>query len=416
MDYSNLPRYQDDAGRQSAIDSSGRIHKRSFLISASFLFALAMFCVISRFIIRIFGRLRIRLDDGLVLLAAAMLAVAFAACLQELDALYVLEALNKKIIVPTADELPLISNVQKWSIIFATFNWTSVYLVKFAFLYFFHTLVQGMPRWIVRFFWMTVCLSVVFWVYTVLNPIIICPHFGNEASKCNTAPNQHARSLVGNILVAIIDIISDSMIVAIPIIILKRSMMPFARKVLLGAMLCLSLIMILIALIRLIGSIVDTRPDGSGTAPAWATYWGIVEGSISLDMTSVIVIRGLFITRLFKEDRDLQGSIIARFGRRLLSTLRLSGSSRSSRRSPPRLADSSENVDSAPPQIPTQGFTRNVFTNLGRFVGSSSSRTNASGHALDTRDTDYILEELDYHNIRKGEAGRPSEGTDHTNP
>ncbi|KAI0425061.1 hypothetical protein F5Y09DRAFT_322637 [Xylaria sp. FL1042] len=405
MDLSNLPPYDENTrGRQAVIDHAARIDKEPFVISVSIFFGAAVLCVITRFVVRIFGRLRTRLDDGLVLLSVIALASSYAACMQELNGLYLLEAINKHLVIPLPEELPEISSIQKWSTIFAALNWTSVYLVKFTFLYFFYILVQGLGRRIKTLYWITVGLCVVFWIYTVLDPVIICPHFGADSVKCETIPNRHARSLIGNVLVAIIDIVSDMLIVTLPILVLNRSMMPFARKLSVAAMLCLSVAMIAIALIRLVGTIVDTRPDGDGSAPAWSTYWSLIEACVSVIMTSVILIRGVFIANVIREDGH-EGNILSQLGHRLLSTLRISRSSRSSRRSP-RSSEEHRDIESHAPNIDKQKLPGNAFTNLSRFMRGSNGSCATSDDTFKSVDTAYVLENLEYHRVRKAEIGK----------
>ncbi|KAI1175948.1 hypothetical protein F4777DRAFT_548558 [Nemania sp. FL0916] len=390
----DLPHYYNIPGRQDAIDHAGKIDKEQFVVSSAVLFGIAMLSVVTRLVVRILGRVPWRLDDGLVILAAALLASGYATCLHNLDSLYLIEALNKGVVFLFQEELPKILSIQKWSTISAFLIWTSVYLVKFTFLYFFHTLVQGMPRKITTFFWSTVCLTVVFWIYTVLDPIIICPHFGADAIKCSAFPNRHARSLAGNLLVAIIDIICDAMIVTIPIIVLKRSLMPTARKVSLAAMLCLSIVMVVIAFIRLIGSIVDTRPDGNGTAPAWSTYWSLIEGCVSLTMTSVIVIRAVFITKAIGESKRMHDNLWTRTGRRLLSTLRLSGSFRGSRQSSPHASDKSPKNDLNLPSPALKWLARNTRSSTGLNRSDNEGYKGLDDAAKDG-DMNYKLRDLE---------------------
>lgn len=185
-------------------------------------------------------------------------------------------------------------------------------------------------------------------------------------------------------------------------------MMPLSRKLSLAVMLCLSVAMIICALIRLVGTIADTRPDGGGSAPVWSTYWAVVEGCVALIMTSVIVIRGAFIAQRIQEDRKRQESIIQRFGRRLLSTLRLSGSSRSSRRSPPRPIEDQANDYPDTPRIATQGLTKATLSNLKRFVRGGGDNAESGTHqdTLKTLDTAYMLEDINYHTVRRNEAGQ----------
>ncbi|KAF2812735.1 uncharacterized protein BDZ99DRAFT_487147 [Mytilinidion resinicola] len=417
MDLSKLAPAHYIPGRQAAIDHVARIDKAPFLISVSILFGSALLSVLARFAIRIFGRRQIRWDDGLVFLATIALIVAFGVCLKLLETLYLVEAINKKAAFPFREDMPKMLDLVKWLAVFAIMNWTSVYMVKFAFMYFFYTLFWGLSLKTVRIYCTSVGLLIVCWMYTVVNPII-CPHFGANAAKCGANPHQHVRSLAGNCIVVVLDIICDGLIEAIPIVVLDKSMMPLSQKVSIAALLCLSTVMIICALIRLIGSITDTRKDGSGTAPVWATYWAITGSCISLVMTSVVVIRGVFVTNLIHDDRQKQESVMRRLGRRLLSTLRLSRSSRSSRRSPQRSGDQSPDDQggriSAPPRIATQGLTRGTLNGVRTFIGGSKNGSRDRDETLKSVDTAYALENVDYHKIRRNEATRPTATPDST--
>jgi hypothetical protein len=187
-------------------------------------------------------------------------------------------------------------------------------------------------------------------------------------------------------------------------------MMPFSRKLSLAAMLCLSVAMIVCALIRMAGSIADTK-TGTGAAPVWDMYWAVVESCVSLTMASVIVIRGVFITTLIQDDRKKQESMFQNLGRRILSTLRLSGSSRSSRRSPQRSGYRSQDDQSNEPNVPkigTQDLPNVTLSNIRTVIRGGRMPSQTRDDALQSVDTNYVLEDMDYHNIRKAEASKPS--------
>ncbi|RYP31532.1 hypothetical protein DL767_005710 [Monosporascus sp. MG133] len=164
--------------------------------------------------------------------------------------------------------------------------------------------------------------------------------------------------------------------------------------------------MIICAIIRLVGSITDTRPGGSGTVPVWSTFWAVTEGCVSLIMTSVIIIRGVFIAQVIRDDRRRQDSLIQRFGRRLLSTLREFGSWRSSSRSPPRPTGDQLNTNLSAPRIPTQGLTRATLSNVRGLFSSGNNKSESQDNVLETLDTAYALEDLDYHVVPKNEVWR----------
>lgn len=79
-------------------------------------------------------------------------------------------------------------------------------------------------------------------------------------------------------------------------------------------------------------------------------------------MTSVIVIRAVFITKTIQENRVGHDSLWSRAGRRLLSTLRAPGSSTSSNPSSPRASGEKQEVDSNTPRINTLGGVDSLIT------------------------------------------------------
>ncbi|KAI0414004.1 hypothetical protein F5X98DRAFT_261214 [Xylaria grammica] len=140
-------------------------------------------------------------------------------------------------------------------------------------------------------------------------------------------------------------------------------------------MLCLSVVMIAITLIRLIGTIVNTKSDGHGSAPTWYTYWAAAERCIVLMTTTVIVVRAVFITKTLREHRRMDDSIWSRASRRLLSTLQLVGSSGGSGHTAPRKSDEEHAHDPKAPRITTKASTRATLTSAGNFVSSECQRS-----------------------------------------
>lgn len=115
--------------------------------------------------------------------AAITLAAAYGVLVATLDRLYLTEAISKSLVIPFREEIPEILDITKWATPFDFLTWTSVYMVKFAFQYFFYTLTKGMRRSITILYWTTVGITFVSWIYTVLCTIIVCPHFGADAGK-----------------------------------------------------------------------------------------------------------------------------------------------------------------------------------------------------------------------------------------
>jgi hypothetical protein len=91
--------------------------------------------------------------------------------------------MNQKTVMPFREDIPAILDVPKWGFIFSAFSWTSIYLVKFAFLYFFHALTLGLSIRVMRFYRITVGFIVICWVWAVVSFAVMCPHFGADAGQ-----------------------------------------------------------------------------------------------------------------------------------------------------------------------------------------------------------------------------------------
>lgn len=92
-----------------------------------------------------------------------------------------------------------------------------------------------------------------------------------------------------------LDILTDLMIIAIPIRVLWQVKMATREKIILGATLCLSICMIIATLIRFSGIGVSGSIDIT-----WNIFWMFVEGCIAVIMVSFTVFRSLFTKDGFK--------------------------------------------------------------------------------------------------------------------
>jgi len=116
------------------------------------------------------------------------LTVAFACVHKALNPFYLVEAINQRKTIPFREDIPAILDIPKWAFIFSIFGWNSIYLVKFAFMYFFHGLTTALSIKVIRFFWITVGFLVIAWIYAVVNFVVICAHFGADAGQSMFCP------------------------------------------------------------------------------------------------------------------------------------------------------------------------------------------------------------------------------------
>lgn len=412
------------AARQRLIDNSGQISKTAFKATVWVFFILAVLCTLARCAIRAFTRHRPSPDDYFVLLATAALAASWAVLLKTLDSLYVTEALNDHpgefSITPA--ELPGLLAISKWSKILVVMAWLSIFAIKGAFLCFFHILIRQLSRKINIYFWFVVFFNTGCWLTLSFIDWAVCPYVGQKAMQC-AEHFDHNTSLAINTVSPVFDIICDLMIISIPILVLSRSLMSTSQKISYAGIMCLSVFMIITALIRLIGSVATTHKTNQGTAPIWGTFWEIIEACIAVIMACFLTFRSVFVRgsrmspagAVVPKNHQFHGS--GTLWERLLSTLRLRSRYRRSPivtaeegnvggyHSNEEGADVRKNKNHMMPTVkltrPTLAFSR--LQTLFRSESGTQVIGDASRGTIDVV-TEFDLSELDYHHVIRQDA------------
>ncbi|KAK7708305.1 hypothetical protein SLS57_009039 [Botryosphaeria dothidea] len=216
------------AARENAINHAGTIDRLAFEVNIGMFTGLAILTVVIRFVIRLHKLRTLYLDDYLLIFGAACLVVAVAMLYRFGRDLFLVEALNMmptKVTLASLDELNSVSETNTIVQVFVAMVWTSTFAVKFSFLAFFKTLVwTKLSRRMVWYFWSVIVFTGLSWGFSVSLGFILCPYFGTEA------------------------------VVSFPIIILHRARMNRSQKVGLGVFLSLSLVMAIIAIVRMLGA------------------------------------------------------------------------------------------------------------------------------------------------------------------
>ena len=144
--------------------------------------ALAILLALSRFLLRLRQRYKLFVDDFLVLFSVVNLITATGALYKLCDDMYVHEALmfDKSIVFAPSEIEPLLISY-KWYNIYVAFIYTAIYSIKFSFLSFFYGLVRDYSSRFRCYIWIVVGITTVSWLFSVLEPFILCPYFGKAA-------------------------------------------------------------------------------------------------------------------------------------------------------------------------------------------------------------------------------------------
>lgn len=192
-------------------DRAGRIPKPNFLVTnppgnnfplsltsykaASIaLFVISILVALARTAIRLRYQRRLFVDDAILLVAIVCLCAAMTLLLVFTSSLYQLEAfVTGSSAITNPDELAKIElqmeqpfiKYLKLSDTYYVMTWTTIFAVKFSFLFFFRVLIRRVRA--ITLYWQIVSvITVLVWVYCIAGAFIICPYFDIRACKFDT--------------------------------------------------------------------------------------------------------------------------------------------------------------------------------------------------------------------------------------
>ncbi|KAI5919081.1 hypothetical protein F4810DRAFT_528487 [Camillea tinctor] len=267
------------------------INQHAFKGTVGALFGIALLSVLVRAAIRFRTQRRLSLDDYLLFIAAVFLIATTGMAYRLCDGFYVSTAVQKDPtiyfqITPQQANLVLQNSLEEN--IFLVFAWTATFFVKFSFLAFFKQMIWRLDR-IQYYYWGVVALTVLSYMFLVSEAFILCHDFGIESLKCfQSSKNTLYISMTG--LITSLDILTDILIVSIPITVLRRAKIRTSQKISLGMFLSLSLFMVCLAVIRI------SKIHGiAGVDVVWEFFWQYMESTVAVLMGSLTVMRSLLI-------------------------------------------------------------------------------------------------------------------------
>ncbi|KAK6219462.1 hypothetical protein LQW54_002194 [Pestalotiopsis sp. IQ-011] len=178
------------------------------------------------------------------------------------------------------------------------------------------------------------------------------------------------------------------MVVSIPIIILRGSLLSRSTKFGLAVFLCLSIFMAVCAVIRIAGFHYKGLEDDT-----WEFFWQQAEGAVAVIMASITAFRTLFVRQTHNDevaDRSPVGNLFHRIYRRFQSLAQAQPDEK------PALDQSSSVIKL--PKLPSP-----IFTGVRSFI-RRNNRTDAGTTTFATLDSVIDGSEADYHATLKTNA------------
>ncbi|KAF3400990.1 hypothetical protein DPV78_005095 [Talaromyces pinophilus] len=252
--------------------------------------AIAIICVFLRTFSRIKIFKRLWVDDGFVIFA--LILVIANAILWQLHAqqMFDLMAVSAGIQAPNADFVSRSEAYSKTSVAVIAFFYSTLWSIKMAFLLFFRRLGENVTRQ--KYIWWPVCIFTVATYFACIgtiqyNCLVVPLQVIMEKCTQDSAVNFQRTTLKLN---CAWDVISDFLIMAIPIKMLWGIQMRTKKKILLGVIFSLAIITVTFAIVRTtVVSGLTRMPDTS-----WLYMWSAIETTVALVVVSLASIRNLF--------------------------------------------------------------------------------------------------------------------------
>lgn len=144
-----------------------------------------MVAATARTILRLCYQKRLAIDDGFLILATIIASISLGLYVNFMDSMYLIEAV-------TEGQLPLGTTLQtikseglrlhKLSDIFLVLTWSTIFAVKFSFLFFFKALIKRVQS--MEVFWRSiVAFTTITWMAGCAASIVGCPYFDERSCK-----------------------------------------------------------------------------------------------------------------------------------------------------------------------------------------------------------------------------------------
>ncbi|KAI1413326.1 hypothetical protein F5Y13DRAFT_189235 [Hypoxylon sp. FL1857] len=371
-----------------------QIHMHGFQVALGVLTGLALCCFIARMAIRLIYQKYLRLDDAFLVLAAACLRASTGILYHICYFLYLLSAalLAPQILPYLLADYNELLGLQKEAYPFLALSWTTTYAVKGCFLAFMRPLVWHISRVVNRYHWFIVVFCTISWAFVVAEPFTICPYF----VKCFSSTVDGNKALGLTALITVLDILSDIMVVSIPIIVLRGSLLSRSTKFGLAVFLCLSIFMAICAIVRIAGFHYKAVEDD-----VWEFFWQHTEGAVAVMMASITAFRTLFVKQTNDGEATAPRSPVGSLFHRLF--MRFQSLAQAQPDEKPASTQNSSILKL--PKIPSP-----IFTGMRTFI-RRNHRTGVSANTFATLDSVVDESEADYHAALKVQTRAASDGT-----
>ncbi|KAL5377150.1 hypothetical protein DPSP01_009962 [Paraphaeosphaeria sporulosa] len=284
------------------IDHACRVDKLSLKVVSILLGILAVSASVARLFFRYRSAQTLNLEDYFILFATTCLVAEMGLILSFTETMYRTDGatLNLSVLRYFTSDPELSKNLFNSGpsilIAYLTLGWLAIFSVKCSFLALFHKMCRNVSRKLTAYFWVTVAATGTSCIVVILESFILCPRFGADATQC-FLENQYTFSISSGVVVQSLDIVTDLMIISIPLTLLKMSHLKLQNKVPIAIVLCLSSICVILSIARLAAGMHRNVFGKWQFGMAWLSFMLHCEASVAVMAGSLPALRAFYTSR-----------------------------------------------------------------------------------------------------------------------
>ena len=231
-------------------------------------------------------------DDALFFLAMICLVAGSTLIFIDIPYVYLQEDVEAGLQMPPANLVTQLIHGEKIQDAGIVLLSTTLFSVKFSFLFFFRHLLR-LQKKLMLYWWFVCFITLPSAIVFMFSDFIACDYFDERVVVQCTSAEALARETAILDASAILDILTDCFLISIPVLLLWNVQINIRRKLILGGILCLSIFMIILAIVR-----VSTGKSNNGQVDsAWVIFWLQAEACVALIVVSVSAFRALYMAQ-----------------------------------------------------------------------------------------------------------------------
>ncbi|ORX94634.1 hypothetical protein BCR34DRAFT_629167 [Clohesyomyces aquaticus] len=258
------------------------VSERQFKRISYPIIVLASSLIVSRVGIQIWKRKRFELQDSLVYFAFIFFLTMSVCYLIIIPKIYKIGKVSVGLIAPWPTIQDDILVYLRLMFVTNTLFWFSLWSVKLSLLCLYKQLLEGLPRVYMRLWWAVFTFCLVSLAGCVISYITSCSDFvaAMKAGVCSDTRSVHGQ-LASLYTSYAVDVVSDFMIMFLPMKLVWNVQMPRAQKIGVIALFASGVVIIAFATLRVIQVGIRAGKHAS-PSPTWLALWTINESAVAV--------------------------------------------------------------------------------------------------------------------------------------